>query len=221
MKAMILAAGRGSRMGDVTKITPKPLVLYKDKPLIEHNIIRLRDAGICEIVVNVSWLGSAIIEYLGDGSSLGVNISYLDEGQNMLGTGGGIKNALNLLGDDPFWLVNADVYNNYSFNNSFSLEPSSLGHLILVNNPDHHPKGDFSLKGGTVEHNFVNNDYTFSGISVLSPAIFKNIDETIFPLEPILFALASQSSLTGEYHGGVWHDVGTQERLSDLRKSLP
>jgi N-acetyl-alpha-D-muramate 1-phosphate uridylyltransferase len=218
MKAMILAAGRGSRMGDVTKTIPKPMVRYKGKPLIEHNIKRLQVAGICEIVINVSWLGSTIIEYLGDGSSLGVTINYLDEGQNMLGTGGGIKNALNLLGDDPFWLVNADVYSNYPFRNSFELEPSTLGHLILVDNPGHHPNGDFNLKNGRVEHNLEYNNHTYSGICIIAPEIFENINNTVFPLEPILFSLADRSLLTGEYHIGLWHDVGTVQRLRNLEE---
>ena len=146
MKAMILAAGRGKRMGDLTNVTPKPLTKISNTTLIEHNILRIKQSGIKDIIINVSWLGEKIISYLGDGNSYGVNLIFSNEGDNMLGTGGGILNAIDLLGDSPFWLVNADLYSNFCIDPDKRLKKTDLAHLVLVNNPEHHKQGDFFFK---------------------------------------------------------------------------
>lgn len=216
MKAMILAAGRGSRMGDLTTKTPKPLTKVLDTTLIEHNIKRISESGIKEIVINVSWLGNQIIEHLGDGKSFGIKITYYDEGKNMLGTGGGIYNAINEFGDSPFWLVNADLFSNFKININKKLENDDLAHLILVDNPSHHPDGDFFLENDRVIFSKAKKPYTYSGISLLSPKIFQDIDLKIFPLEPILYKYAEENRISGEYFSGQWTDVGTRERLESI-----
>ena len=142
---MILAAGRGKRMGSLTLHRPKPLVQLNGRTLIEYNILKLVNAGIKEIVINLSWLGDKIKNYLGNGDKWDLNITYLDEGDYILGTGGAVLNALPVLGDEPFWLLNADIYTDYIFKHDFMLNDKSLGHLVLVRSPDHNLRGDFSL----------------------------------------------------------------------------
>ena len=217
---MILAAGRGERMGSLTKTTPKPLTKVNGTTLLELNISRLRDAGIKDIVINISWLGDQIKFFLGNGDNLGVNLTFLDEKDKMLGTGGGILNALEYLGDKSFWLVNADIYSNYQIDTSKQLDPNILAHLILVKNPPHNKHGDFFLKKNIVEVGRGERPYTYSGMSIISPKIFKECVEKIFPLEPILENYASRGNITGEFHNGNWTDVGTQERLAALEKYL-
>ena len=217
MKAMILAAGRGQRMGELTNVTPKPLTKISNITLIEHNILRIKKSGIKEIVINVSWLGQQIIDYLGDGSSYGVNLIFSNEEKNMLGTGGGILNAINLLGNNPFWLVNADLYSDYSLNINKKLENDDFAHLVLVDNPKHHKEGDFFLENGRVINQKGKKPLTYSGISLISPKIFENCKEKIFPLEPVLNKYANLNKISGEYFHGGWTDVGTKERLESIK----
>ena len=223
MKAMILAAGRGKRMGSLTEKIPKPLIKINHIPLIEQNIIRIRDAGITDIVINISWLGYQIKDYLGDGSRLGVNICFIDEGAEMLGTGGGILNALPILGLSPFWLINADLYSDFELDPSKELDNCKLAHLILVKNPNHHPTGDFMLSGNHVipkTENKIIDSYTFSGMSVISPQLFDGIKQKIFPLEPVLRQKSIEGYISGEFYEGLWTDVGSKERLKLLEDSL-
>ena len=220
MKAMILAAGRGKRMGSLTSKLPKPLIQVNQKTLIDHQIFKLRKAGISEIVINVSWLGSQIIDHVSNKASYGIKISFLDAGKNMLGTGGGIYNALQLLGQEPFWLVNADVYSDYEIDSTKQLKSNSLAHLILVYKPSHHPDGDFFIKDGFVHAHQATNPYTFSGMSIISPEIFKGSSDKVFALEPLLVVNASMNRITGEYFNGNWIDVGSPERLADIESSL-
>ena len=175
---MILAAGRGERMGESTQKTPKPLTNIGDITLLEHNLRRVKSAGINDIVINVSWLGEQITKYL-DKSDMGLNITILNESDNMLGTGGGIKNALNVLGKDAFYLVNADVFSDYKIDISKTLLPDTLGHLILVPNPPHHPGGDFCLKEEFLVSGSEPSSNTFSGVSYLSPDLFTT---SLFPI---------------------------------------
>ena len=217
MKAMILAAGRGQRMGELTNVTPKPLTKISDITLIEHNILRIKNSGIKEIVINVSWLGQQIIDYLGDGKSYGVDLIFSNEEENMLGTGGGILNAIELLGNNPFWLVNADLYSDYSINLNKKLENNDLAHLILVDNPKHHKAGDYFLKNNRVIHGKGIKPFTYSGMSLISPKLFENCKEKIFPLEPLLNEYASLNKISGEYFHGGWTDVGTKERLESIK----
>ena len=217
---MILAAGRGSRMGQLTDKTPKPLTKLGDSTLIEHNILRLINSGITDICINISYLGYQIKDYLNSKNNLGVNITFLDETKEMLGTGGGILNALDFLGEQPFWLVNADLYSNYKIPIEKSLEPGMLGHLILVANPPHNSEGDFHLNDNKIYTGNNCRPFTYSGISLLSPKLLADIKERIFPLEPILESNADAELLTGEFFSGIWRDIGTQDRLASIKNLI-
>ena len=219
MKAMILAAGHGERMGAVTQKIPKPLTKVGHMTLLEHNLRRVKSAGIIDVVINVSWLGEKIAKYLEE-IDLGLNVTILDEGDNMLGTGGGIKQALSVLGKDPFYLVNADVFSDYKINRSKSLNPGVLGHLVLVPNPPHHQSGDFCLEGAYLNGGKDQHSNTFSGISLLSPDLLTECVGEIFPLEPVLDKAAEKGLLTGEIHKGIWLDVGTPERLVEAERII-
>jgi MurNAc alpha-1-phosphate uridylyltransferase len=219
VKAMILAAGHGERMGEVTQKIPKPLTKVGHMTLLEHNLRRVKSAGIIDVVINVSWLGEKIEKYL-DEIDLGLNVTILDEGDNMLGTGGGIKKALSVLGKDPFYLVNADVFSDYKINRSKSLNPGVLGHLVLVPNPPHHQSGDFCLEGAYLNGGKDQHSNTFSGISLLSPDLLSECVGEIFPLEPVLDKAAEKGLLTGEIHKGIWLDVGAPERLAEAERII-
>jgi MurNAc alpha-1-phosphate uridylyltransferase len=214
MKAMILAAGRGERMRPLTDTTPKALLPVQGRALIEHHLQCLETAGITDVVINVAWLGRQIMEHLGDGSRFGVSICYSDEGDSALETGGGIARALPLLGGNPFWIVNGDVYTRYDFS-APDLPSAKLGHLILVPNPDHNKGGDFALSEGLVLNDGVSR-YTYSGIALLRPELLTDNPGGAFPLAPWLRAAAEQGRLSGELFAGQWVDVGTPERLATV-----
>lgn len=225
MRAMILAAGLGTRMRPLTLTTPKPLLKIADKPLIEHHIVRLRDAGFTELVINHAWLGEQIEAYLGDGKHLGVKVSFSAE-KEPLETAGGIKKALSLLSPDgvsPFAVINGDIFSHYPFAQlPQALDNSKMAHLVLVDNPQHNPAGDFWLQSEDVlSENIVDASHaqclTFSGISVLSPALFSGVaDGEKAALAPLLRAAIAQGKVTGEHHAGYWVDVGTPERLQEV-----
>ena len=163
-------------MGSISKLIPKPLTKVNKSTLIELNILRLRKSGIKQVVINISWLGKMIKNHLGDGKKYGIKIKYSDEGNNILGTGGGIYNALKFLGNEPFWLINADLFTNYKININKKLLDNTYCHLILVKNPNHNKSGDFDLQKGKVIFNKSRNKkYTFSGISIISPKLFNKI----------------------------------------------
>ncbi|HET6655296.1 MAG TPA: nucleotidyltransferase family protein [Gammaproteobacteria bacterium] len=210
---MILAAGRGERLRPLTDHTPKPLVEVGGKPLIEWHIERLRATGITDLVVNVSWLKSQLIEFLGDGSRWSVSIAISEEPPGALDTGGGIQNALPLLGNAPFWVVNGDVYTDYTFTPR-ELNPSDLAHLVLVESPSQ----DFSLPSGRVRNE--RPSYTFAGIGLYRPDLFRDHGAGVFSSTPLLRAAADADQLSGEVHGGVWHDIGTADRLARLCEAL-
>jgi MurNAc alpha-1-phosphate uridylyltransferase len=223
-KAMILAAGRGERMRPLTDRLPKALLEAGGKPLIVHLVERLARAGVSELVVNVSHLAGQIEQRLGDGARLGVRISYSRE-QSPLETGGGIAYALPLLGDAPFVVVNSDVYTDFDFQR---LAPAAAAlargdcdaHLVLVDNPEHHPKGDFSLRAGRV---FLDGParLTFSGIGVYAPALFSTVRRgSRSPLMAVLAPAMAQGRVGGEHHRGEWLDVGTPARLEQLDERL-
>ena len=219
MKAMILAAGRGERMKHLTNFTPKPLTRINGKTLIEYNILKIKQSGINEIAVNICWLGSQIKNYIGTGNKYGVKITYFDEGNQMLGTGGGIYNALNFFGDEPFWLINSDVFSDYRIDIEKELI-NKHAHLVLVKNPEHHKVGDFYLNNDQVYFKEGSKPYTYSGISIISPKLFENCKSGVFPLEPILNDAASKGKISGEYYDGTWIDVGTPERLKFIQTYL-
>lgn len=214
MKAMILAAGRGERMRPLTDSVPKPLLLVGGKPLIEHHIGALVRAGIEELVINLSWHANQIRALLGDGSKYGLEITYSDEGSEALETGGGIYKALPLLGSEPFWLVNGDVYSEFGYR-LMRLDAGVLGHLVMVPNPAHHPAGDFCLAAGRVRRSG-ETTMTYSGLAVLHPDLFNDSRSGKFPLAPLLVKAMRQDAVTGEAYDGLWTDVGTPERLRQL-----
>ena len=209
MKAMILAAGLGTRMRPLTNHTPKPLLKIGGKPLIVWHIERLRDAGFTQIVINVAYLGQQIIDYLGDGSAFGVQIEFSDEqNEGALETAGGIVKALPLL-SDTFLVVNGDVWTDYPFDRSYKLEDGLLAKLILVKNPEHNLDGDFYLTG-------TQQKYTFSGIGYYSKEMFKGLEYGRQPLAPLLFDAIEKNQLTTELYQGEWYDIGTPQRLDYL-----
>jgi MurNAc alpha-1-phosphate uridylyltransferase len=215
MKAMILAAGRGERMRPLTDRTPKPLLQAGEHRLIEYHLFNLAKAGFRDIIINVAWLGQQIIDTLGDGSRYGVRIDYSDEGEQALETGGGIFNALPLLGDDPFLVVNGDVWTDYPFNKLYGLIPHGLAHLVLVNNPEHHPRGDFFLNQGLIAYTG-KKKCTFSGIGVYKSEFFSGQSAGAFPLAPLVRDHAKQRLVSAELYTGQWQDIGTIERLNEL-----
>ncbi len=215
MRALILAAGRGERLRPLTDTVPKALVEVGGKPLIVHVIERLRAAGIRELVVNLAWLGGRIRERLDDGSAHDVEISYSDEGDSALETAGGIVKALPLLGDEPFWVVNADILCDYPFG-EVELATDDLAHLVLVDNPGYREHGDFSIENGRLTR-ANGSDYTFAGIGFYRRGFFAGEKPERKPLLPLLHRWIAEDRISAEHYRGVWHDVGTRERLADAR----
>lgn len=223
MKAMILAAGHGTRMRPLTDHTPKPLLKVGDKPLIVWHIEKLANAGYEDIVINIGWLGEQIPAALGDGKRWQVNLHYSNEQQEgVLETAGGIIKALPLLGSTPFLVINGDIWCDYPCT-SFILPDKDLGHLVLVNNPPHHPDGDFILQ----QHRVLNDAssqpaprHTFSGIGFYRPEMFSELSYGKRPLAPILRQAMRDNLLSGELYQGEWLDIGTPERLQALNDQL-
>ena len=214
MKAMILAAGRGERMRPLTDHTPKPLLLVGGKPLIVWHLERLSTLGFKEVVINHAYLGEQIEQALGNGSVWGLNIQYSPE-SIALETAGGIANALPLLGDTPFLVVNGDVFTDIHFDR-LSLSSPNLAHLVMVDNPPQHPHGDFAVSSGKVAEAGARK-LTFSGVGVYHPKLFVGIQRgQPAKLAPLLKAAMSNGLVSGEYYQGVWHDIGTPERLHQL-----
>ena len=217
---MILAAGRGDRMRPLTDHKPKPLLEVGGKPLIQWHIENLKKSGFEDIVINIAWLGDLIPLALGDGSKHGVNLYYSDEQQEgALETAGGIIKALPLLGGEPFLVVNGDVWCDFSYSNINPLQNNDLAHLVLVNNPEHNPKGDFALKAARLSETG-NDKYTFSGIGYYHADLFKNLEQGKRPLAPLLREKMREDKISGEHFTGDWRDIGTPERLLELDKKI-
>lgn len=222
MKAMILAAGRGERMRPLTDTTPKPLLMVGGKPLIVWAINRLQRAGVTDLVVNVSHLAGQIEQALGNGTKFGVCITYSFE-QDTLETAGGIAWALPLLDAQPFLVVNSDVYSDYDFAaltaRAQLLTAHQPAHLVLVDNPEHHPQGDFGLRDGVVTA--AGARLTFSGIGAYHPALFAGIARGgKARLAARLAQPIAEGRVSGEHFRGEWNDVGTPQRLSALDARL-
>lgn len=212
---MILAAGRGERMRPLTNTTPKPLIQAGKHRLIEYHLMNLQRAGFTDIVINTAWLGKQIIDTLGNGSNYGLTIQYTDEGEQALETGGGIFNALPLLGNDPFVVINGDIWSDYPLKNLINLQPNGTAHLVLVNNPPHHPEGDFFLHNNRLIATG-KKKYTYSGIGVYTKRFFSQQTNNIFPLAPIIRRDIKQNLISAELYNGNWYDIGTMERLQEL-----
>ena len=216
MIAMILAAGRGERLRPLTDEKPKPLIPIDEHTLIEHQILRLKNAGINEIVINTAYLGHLIESHLGSGKNLGVHIRYSKENQ-ALETGGGIYQALPFLGDEAFIVVNSDIWTDYPYEH-LDIETDKDAHLVLVNNPAHHPEGDFHLNNKLLSMQNGGQKLTFSGIGLYHPRLFAHCKPAAFPLAGVLRAAMAQGRVSGEHYTGEWVDVGTHERLDYVRR---
>lgn len=219
MKAMILAAGRGERMRPLTDHTPKPLLPVAGRPLIEHTINQLVSAGFTEIVINHAHLGQQMEDKLGNGAQLGAKIDYSPEGEQALETAGGIINALPLLGNEPFLVVNGDIATDFPFAELKNI-PVDLAHIVLIDNPPHHPQGDFALdiSGNVIEND--NQRYTFSGIGLYHPDLFSKTPPGKSKLAPLLREAIAAKKATGQHYSGFWMDIGTPERLQELDRHL-
>ena len=215
--AMILSAGRGERMRPLTDATPKALLEVAGGPLIVRHLQALREAGVGNIVVNLSHLGEQIRDALGEGEKFGVCVRYSPEPSPPLETGGGIRQALSLLGPDPFWVVNTDICTDYRFATP-SLADSDDAHLVLVDNPAHHLGGDFYYEGGRVQEQ-PGERLTFAGIGFYRPRLFESCAPGRFPLAPLLRTAIRTGRTSGEYFRGRWVDVGTVERLAEARSA--
>lgn len=218
MRAMILAAGRGERLRPLTDTTPKPLIEVGGKPLIEHHLERLALAGFRDMVINTGHLGEQIPAALGDGTRWGVSIRYSEEPPEALETGGGIFQALPLLGPAPFAVISGDTWSDFPVAQLRNVK-CDYAHLVMVPNPPHHPEGDLALNGGRLRSHGAPR-YTFSGIAVYHPRFFADANAGRWRITGLLRETADQQLVTGELHNGAWFDAGTPERLQALRDFL-
>ena len=219
MKAMLLAAGRGERMRPLTDKLPKPLIPVGSKALIEHNLEKLKQAGITEVVINVSYCAKQIIDRIGNGERFGIKITYSYEPDAPLGTGGGIFQALKFLGNAPFLVLSSDVWTDYPFEQLLQ-QPKGEGHLILVENPDFHPDGDFCLLETGQVSSKQSPKLTYANIAVIHPRLFKSCQSGAYALAPLLEKAMTRSAVTGEVYRGQWYNVGTPKELEKLQKIL-
>lgn len=214
-RAMILAAGRGERMGELTAALPKPLLRVADHYLIEYAIHRIKQAGICDILINLSYRGEQVKAALGDGSTYGVRLTYSDEPER-LETGGGIFKALPFFGEDPFLVVSADVITDYPLQ-QLPQQPEGLAHLVMVANPSYHPLGDYGLAQGYLV--LANEDLlTFGNIGVYRPALFANCQPGHFKLNKVLQPAIAARAVTGEQYHGMWFNIGTPADLQAVAR---
>lgn len=222
---MLLAAGRGERMRPLTDKCPKPLLQAGGKPLIVWHLERLVAAGFSRVVINHAHLGAMLVSALGDGERMGIELTYSAEPEGALETAGGIANARHLLGNEPFLVVSADVFCDWDFARASAFVPefSDLGrlaHIVLVNNPAHHPDGDFHLHDGVVDA-LGEPRLTYSGIGIFHPAFFESIQAgEVAKLAPLLRRWMGAGRVSGEFYAGQWTDVGTPERLQALDYAL-
>jgi MurNAc alpha-1-phosphate uridylyltransferase len=212
-RAMILAAGRGERMGELTANTPKPLLRVDGRHLIEYAIASIKNAGIKEIVINVSWHGDQIKATLRDGSQYGVNIKYSEEAER-LETGGGILQALPLLGDQPFLVMSSDIMTDYPLH-ELPQNIAGLAHIVMVNNPSYHPRGDYGLNDGNVVLN-ASETFTHANIGIYSPALFANCTPGHFRLTHVLNPAIDAGKVTGEHYQGLWRNIGTKADIGEI-----
>jgi MurNAc alpha-1-phosphate uridylyltransferase len=231
MKALIFAAGKGERMRPLTERTPKPLLIAGGKPLIAWHLEKLAALGICDVVINTSWLGEQFPDTLGDGSRWGLRLHYSHEGPEPLETGGGMLHALPLLGDAPFLAINGDIWTDYDFAR-LPREPAGLAHLVMVANPEHNARGDFALDDDGRMHSDGNTKLTFAGIGVYRPELLASWRTVIgdtdgakespprFGLTPLLRAAMTHDQVRGELWRGAWSDIGTPQRLAQLDAEL-
>lgn len=225
MKAMILAAGLGTRMRPLTDNLPKPLIPVQGRPLIEYHLARCQAAGIRQVVINVSYLGHMIeahIEGLLAKNAFDLEVVFSREPEP-LDVVGGVRQALPLLGEQPFWLLSADVFTDLALEDiQVRLSDACLGHFVLVPNPAHHPTGDFGLVADTAALCADPPFYTYAGMALLSPQLLKEYapDPRQIKIAPMVRAAITKQKVSGEVYSGVWSDVGTPERLALLEQTL-
>ncbi len=215
MRAMILAAGRGERLRPLTDSLPKPLVEVGGKPLIEHHLQALAEAGFREIVINQNHLGNMLRSALGDGERWDINIHWSNEQPEALETGGGIHQALPLLGSSPFLVVNGDIWTDYPYSRLRAIK-CDWAHLVMIPNPVHNLGGDFTLLNARIR-NEGGDKLTFSGIGVYHPRLFDDCTPGKFSVVPLLHSTMENHLVTGELYKGGWEDIGTLERLEAVR----
>lgn len=219
MKAMILCAGRGERLRPLTDHTPKPLLPAGKKRIVEYTIEALAKAGLTEIIINTAHLAEQFPEVLGDGSRYGVHIDYVTEGEQALETAGGIVNALPLLGESAFIVVNGDIWTDYPFEQLVAHDlGDALCHLVMVSNPVHNAKGDFAINHDQQLIIASQDRLTFSGIGLYHPDLFKTLPKGKRALKPVFLDAIERACITAEHYTGRWSDIGTQERLTELSK---
>jgi MurNAc alpha-1-phosphate uridylyltransferase len=217
MKAMILAAGLGTRMRPLTDHTPKPMLLVAGVPLIVHHVRRLVAAGITEIVINHAYFGEQIEQHFSNVENLNCRIQFSREGEP-LDTGGGIFRALPLLGEKPFIVINSDAWTDYPLRGLLNINPTHA-HLVLTDNPPQHPLGDFYLQAdGLVNTEGAGKKLTWMGLSVINPTLFSGCDSGVFSVVPLLKKVMRDELVSGEYYSGQWLDVGTPERLLEANR---
>jgi MurNAc alpha-1-phosphate uridylyltransferase len=208
---MLLAAGRGERLRPLTDSIPKALVEVHGQSVLERHLEKLGDAGIEDVVINLGWLGDRIQKRIGSGSAFGLNVVYSDEGDNVLETGGGIHNALHLLGGESFLVINADIYTDMPVPD-VALAENALGHLVLVPIPAYREAGDFDLVDGLVRNSEAPS-VTYGGIAVYRPEFFDGCSRGRFSIVPLFRKAADEGRLQGALYEGLWADIGTSERL--------
>ena len=227
MRALVFAAGKGERMRPLTEHTPKPLLPVGGKPLVAWHLEKLAALGVREVVLNIAWLAERFEPVLGDGSRWGLRLHFSREGAEPLETGGGMLHALPLLGDAPFLAINGDIWTDYDFARLPS-RPRGVAHLVMVDNPPQHPRGDFHLGADGQLQADPEPRLTFSGIGVYDPAVLSgwqlepgaDASPPRFKLAPLLYAAMARGEASGEHHRGAWTDVGTPQRLAELDARL-
>lgn len=215
MKAMILAAGLGSRLKPLTDHTPKALVKIRGFALIEHHLFALRRIGVLNIIINVAYHGKKLMDFLGNGEKYGVNIVYSFEENGPFGTGGGIFNALSFLDRSPFIVISADIYTDFPFEKLLS-QKIKKAHLVMVENPDWHSQGDYGLTKGLL--NFEEPKLTYASFGLISPLLFENCSAGNFGLSTLFETAIREEKISGELYSGVWHNIGTPQDLEAAEK---
>jgi len=215
MKAMILAAGYGSRMGALVADTPKVLLKIGDKALIDYHLEKLAEINISEVVINLHYLPEKIRHHVGDGRRYQLKIQYCFE-KELLGMGGGVYNALPLLGTDPFIVISGDMWTDYDYAN-LPKKIETLAHLVLADNPAFHLQGDFQLQAEKVFHNGKDN-LNYAGFGVYCPELFANLSAGTYGITKLLHSAITSGLVSGEHYRGVWRNINTVEQLQQLRK---
>jgi MurNAc alpha-1-phosphate uridylyltransferase len=216
MKAMILAAGRGERLRPLTDQCPKPLLPIGGKSMIEHSVTALVENGITDIIINLSYKGEQIRKSLGNGKHLGAQLSYSDEGSEALETAGGIRRALSFFDEEPFLVINGDIYTNYPYAQLRNRSVNQI-YLVLVANPAHHSQGDFGLENGQLTEQ-ADQLFTFSGIGVYRKQLFEHLPDGRSPLAPLLRATIRSDGANGELFTGLWMDIGNLQRYEAINQ---